>query len=296
MKKEYHILSLGAGVQSTAIALMSHSQVIPDVIPIFDAAIFADTGDEPQAVYDHLEWLRKEVEPSFPIIVRSKGILSEHLKKGMNSTGGRFASIPAFTAEEEGKLLGMVRRQCTKEYKTEVVERAIRRDVLGLQPRQRIPKTVKIHQWIGMSYDEPSRIFGKGGRPGVKSRIEARGHVPHFPLHDQMLTREHLRAWLERYGIPHRVPRSACVECPFHSDQEWLRMKTEDPVSFEKAAQIDDSLRIEGNVVNRNLDQKLYLHRSCRPLREVEFKPKEEHPIQQDLNFAQLECEGMCGN
>lgn len=42
--------------------------------------------------------------------------------------------------------------------------------------------------------------------------------------------------------------------------------------------------------------QKMYLHRSCKPLREVEFKPKEEHQAQQDLNFSAFECEGVCGN
>jgi hypothetical protein len=296
MKTEYHILSLGAGVQSTAMALMSHSRAIPNIIPVFDAAIFADTGGEPEGVYTHLEWLRREVEPSFPIIVRKKGDLHKDLLVGQNSTGGRFASIPAFTAAEEGELAGMVRRQCTKEYKTEVVERAIRRDILGLEPRKRIPKGVKIHQWIGLSYDEPQRIFGRGSRPGVKSRIEAKGYIPHFPLHDQMLTREMLRDWLERYGIPHRVPRSACTFCPYHSDQEWLRMKEEDPKSFAQAVEVDEALRKEGNVCNRNMDQKLYLHRACRPLKDVEFKPKEEHEKQMDLNFAAFECEGLCGH
>ena len=44
-------LSLGAGVQSTTLALMaSHGEIGP--MP--DCAIFADTGWEPQAVYDHL--------------------------------------------------------------------------------------------------------------------------------------------------------------------------------------------------------------------------------------------------
>jgi len=51
---EYHVLNLGAGVQSTTLYLMSMSG---EVRP-FDVAIFADTGEEPQAVYKHLEWLQ----------------------------------------------------------------------------------------------------------------------------------------------------------------------------------------------------------------------------------------------
>jgi len=48
---EMNIISLGAGVQSSTMALMaSHGEITP--MP--DAAIFADTGWEPKAVYDHL--------------------------------------------------------------------------------------------------------------------------------------------------------------------------------------------------------------------------------------------------
>jgi hypothetical protein len=45
------VVSLGAGVQSTTMALMAaHGELTP--MP--DAAIFADTGWEPKAVYEHL--------------------------------------------------------------------------------------------------------------------------------------------------------------------------------------------------------------------------------------------------
>jgi hypothetical protein len=48
------VISLGAGVQSTTMALMAaHGETTP--MP--DCAIFADTGWEPKAVYGHLRWL-----------------------------------------------------------------------------------------------------------------------------------------------------------------------------------------------------------------------------------------------
>ena len=46
------VLSLGAGVQSTTLALMAARR---DIDPMPDCAIFADTGWEPEAVYDHLD-------------------------------------------------------------------------------------------------------------------------------------------------------------------------------------------------------------------------------------------------
>ena len=49
------VLSLGAGVQSTTLALLA---VRGEIGPMPDCAIFADTGWEPRAVYEHLTWLR----------------------------------------------------------------------------------------------------------------------------------------------------------------------------------------------------------------------------------------------
>ena len=53
LKQPLRVLSLGAGVQSTAVLLM----MIEGQLPKADAVIFADTGWEPIAVYDHLKKL-----------------------------------------------------------------------------------------------------------------------------------------------------------------------------------------------------------------------------------------------
>jgi len=119
------VLNLGAGVQSTTIYLMAcanlkSSMGVPfPAVGYIDFAIFADTQDEPEEVYEHLKWLQSL--DGVPILVRTKGKLSDDLRNGRNSTGQRFASIPAFTAPdrpmdysgpvEEARL----RRQCTKE-------------------------------------------------------------------------------------------------------------------------------------------------------------------------------------
>src|SRR3990167_1506358 len=167
--REFHILSLGAGVQSTMLHLLV-AQKHP-IMPPIDAAIFADTGEEPQAVYAHLKWLK--TQPGPPIIERNAGNrLGDSLIYGVSPTGysymtlkkqsgarERFASIPAFTLSNNGNI-GMTRRQCTKEYKTDVVERAIRRDIIGLKPKQRIPKDVIIHLYMGLSFDEARREIG----------------------------------------------------------------------------------------------------------------------------------------
>lgn len=285
-KSEFHILNLGAGVQSTALYLMF---IRSDLKPCIDYAIFADTQDEPQAVYRHLEWLQSLNGP--PILIRTKGRLSDDLARGVNSTGQRFASIPAYTAPREGGSgsTGMTRRQCSREYKIEVVERALRREVLGLQPRQRIPKTVKIRQYYGISLDEA----GRAGRIRLNWSHNS-DWEPVFPLIDNFMTRADCLTYLVG-KVPHETPRSACLYCPFHSDYEWNHIKTEDPGGWKFAVEVDRQLRVPGNIVNRNLDQQLFVHRSRVPLDLVQLDTRPDpRKTQTSLNFA-AECMGICG-
>lgn len=267
--KEFHVLSLGAGVQSTTVYLLAIDGEIH-----LDCAVFADTGDEPQAVYAHLKWLESLSGPK--IYVRSRGRLSDDLMRGENSTRQRFASVPFFTMKPDGEL-GMTRRQCSKEYKVEVVERCIRRDIVGLKPRQRIPKDTEIHQYFGISLDEARRTIG------IKKRVPHH----HFPLIEKGWTRADCQSYLKD-RVPHDTPRSACVYCPFHSDAEWMRVR-EIPEDWALAVKVDAGLRKEGAIVNRNMYAQMFAHRSCRPLAEVEFKHERQ------FNMFTTECEGMCG-
>lgn len=65
------ILSLGAGVQSSALALM----IEKGELPMVDAAIFADTMSEPKEVYKWFDWLKTQV--SYPIHIVSYGNLRQ---------------------------------------------------------------------------------------------------------------------------------------------------------------------------------------------------------------------------
>lgn len=307
--KQYHVLNLGAGVQSTWLYLAFMGIIkAPFELPPLDVAIWADTGDEPGAearelglpdtpgsVYAHLDWLRSLGGP--PILGGMKGIISSDLARGDGGHGNRFASIPAFTQEQRTGKIGKVKRQCTKEYKLEVIGRVLRRDFLGL-PKGRSPKAVIVHEYIGLSFDE-------GGRVARQRKIKKPKYLlTHFPLWENQVTRAHCRIDLTAI-VPHRVPRSACVECPFHDDDEWQRIK-EVPLDWQRAVRCDESLRVPGNIVNRNMDAKMYLHRSCQPLVQIDFAALREEKEaamderekmlsrQQTFNFSE-ECLGMCG-
>ena len=64
LKKDLRILSLGAGVQSSALLL----KVLHEEIEPVDYAIFADTGNEPEKVYRWLHYLEDLVQNKIEII------------------------------------------------------------------------------------------------------------------------------------------------------------------------------------------------------------------------------------
>jgi len=276
---EYHILNLGAGVQSTALYLLDLDGELEEELGIkFTHAIFADTQEEPDSVYEHLDWL--EQQGGVPILKDSAGRIGDDLLKGENSTGQQFAAIPCFTTA--GSSVGQIRRQCTSEYKIRVVEQMIRRRVLGLKPRQHIPKGAVFSQYMGFSFDEP----GRAAR--AKGRFQQRGWKVGFPLFDMQWKRSDCAAYLED-RVPHFVPRSACVFCPYKSDREWLHLKETDSKGWARAVEIDEGMRKEGVVFNRSVDASLWLHRSCRPLADADLGKN-----QGEFDFM-AECEGGCG-
>ena len=115
--REFHFLNLGAGVQSTALYLMSMDGDEPEV-PKFDVAIFSDTQEEPDEVYRHLEWLEQQGGP--PICRTTAGKLGDALDAGSDAAGnkrtdgGHYISIPAFTSTRRpgswGRSSGNARR------------------------------------------------------------------------------------------------------------------------------------------------------------------------------------------
>lgn len=249
------ILSLGAGVQSTTLALMAAKG---EIEPMPDAAIFADTQWEPQKIYDHLSWL--ETQLPFPVHKTTIGSIREALIQNKDN----FAAIPFFT--ESG---GMGRRQCTREFKIDPIAKK-QRDLLGMKKGEKVPKGIKVEIWIGISTDEAMRM-----KPSEYKWQENR-----WPLIEKRMSRLDCLNWLKKnkYPIP---PKSSCIGCPYHSDSMWRDMRDNDPSSWEDAIKIDKKIRENG--------KKQYMHRSLKPLDEVEFAADSQ------LNFFNNECEGICG-
>jgi len=238
-----------------------------ELTPMPDCAIFADTGWEPPAIYAHLDWLETQVP--FPVYRVSAGNIRDDLLKAASGSGSRYASIPFFLGDGGG----MGRRQCTSEYKIKPLHKKAR-EVCGLAPGQRVKEPV-CRMWIGISTDEAVRM-----KPSQNVWCQ---HA--WPLIDRSLSRSDCIAWWNREYPNVALRKSSCIGCPYHSDEQWRLMRANDPASFEDACQVDEALRDMPGY-----EKQKFLHRSCKPLRDVDFAAYDDQ-----IDLFGNECEGMCG-
>ena len=270
-----HIISLGAGVQSSTMALMAAAG---EITPMPIAAIFADTQDEPASVYKWLKWLTEQLP--FPVHIVSKGSLKdEALRMRVTKDGRVFArtDIPFYTLGNDGSKGKISFRSCTSDYKIKPIMKEARK-LAGIKRGQ---KEVGVVQWIGISLDETRRM-----KPSRDAWAATR-----WPLVEMRMNRQDCLKWMESKGHP-KPPRSSCVYCPFHRNDEWRRLQTEEPAEFAKAVQFEkDVQRVKTST--DNFSSIPFLHRSCKPLDQIDFRSDIERG--QQVFAWDDECTGMCG-
>ncbi|MDE0266296.1 MAG: DUF6339 family protein [Thaumarchaeota archaeon] len=271
--RPYRVLSLGAGTQSTVMALMAETGWGGLEKP--DIAIFADTKWEPPHVYEHLDWLEKQL--SYEVIRVSAGNIRENVLAGVTPDGNRFLDMPVFIVNKDGTK-SVAARQCTNHYKITPIHKKLR-EILNLEPGRRAPKDVQVEMWMGISFDEAHRM-----KPSRDEWITNR-----FPLIEMELTRAQLYDWFARRYPGRNLPRSACVGCPYHTNMEWKWLKENDPKSFNDAVFVDRAMR-EIPQVRGTLRGTGYLHRERQSLDGIDFDAVQDYD-----DFMASECEGMCG-
>ena len=260
------VLSLGAGVQSSTMALMTRTGELPKP----DVGIFADTGYESKSCYAYLEFLKKVLP--FPIYVVKFGNIKDDMLKARGTTD--FVVAPFYTQETITGKKGMILRQCTNQYKIQPIKKKIR-ELCNVGFNKRFPKDKYVEQWIGISKDEIGRM-----KPARDTYILNR-----HPLIEMNMSRQDCVNWLNKNKFP--LPeKSACICCPFHDDKYWDFMKNERPSEFADAVAFDKEIR----TISRKKNIKNYTHRSCKPLDEVEFSKEDNQ-----LDMFENECEGLCG-
>jgi len=260
------VLSLGAGVQSSTLLLMS----LAGDIPKYDHVIYADTLWEPAAVYDqvnHLEELATAAGIGFHRV--SAGDIRKDL---LEETGRPFANVPLHVVGPNGRP-GMLRRQCSYHYKMRPVLIKLR-EVVGLRRYER-SKHVLAECHLGISLDEVERM-----RPAELAWV-----LNVYPLVDLRMTRQDCITWCTEHGHK-EPPRSSCLGCPLKGGADWERLRTENPEEWQDVVEFDAALRNPETRIGKKLNRPAYVHRSLRPMDQT------EQPGQDSL-FGE-ECTGFC--
>ncbi len=275
-KRLFRTLSDGSGVQTSTLKLMIATGALPPI----DAAIFADTQEEPDEVYRYREWLSCVVETSiqpFPLYRVTRGKLWDSATKVRTTRDGERTyiqtAVPVFTTE--GLKRGMGQRHCTRDFKIVVVERQVRK-LLGM-PRIRPRDGVLVEMIMGITTDEADRMT-----TSRRSWI-----INSYPLIDLGMSRADCHQWVTDHGYP-PPPRSACKACPFHNDDEWLALT---PKEFQEAVEQEKQLQA-AYAQTSELTAVPYLHESRVPLSQVVFNPASRH---RNLDLFRNECTGFCG-
>lgn len=291
-KERHHVatfIHLGAGVQSSCLVEMYLEGALD--LPRLDGVIFADTLDEPQWVYEQVDYLTTRLASAgialTVIRASERGLIGEITKQG-----GRFASMPMFTKSPTGKV-SMLKRQCTRDFKIDPGQGVVKdwlvshgyaqlvTDKNGQQYR-RVNRDVYVNAIFGISLDEFERTCSSDYNPDW-----LRADYPLiYPLR---MRRGDCIQWLQDQGLP--VPKkSSCRVCPFHDDSYWLDLSQNYPADFAHACRFDDWLRSPEGRNRQGLKQDVFLHRSAQPLREIDFAERLKMPLLDAPRFSCVNC------
>ena len=272
----------GGGVQSTTLLHLLLRQdprltQHPALQPLPRVFLFSDTGDEPVAVYAHIERMKGLVE--------SAGLIWQTVSRGGKWEGKRLRDtldhgrldIPAWVEREKGAPgRAPMKRACTEDWKILPLDSAAKK-ALGIYGKKN--RTAAAGRWFGISTDEAQR-----------ERVSRENWVWNvYPLLIMNWSRQDCLDYLASIG--ETAPKSACTYCPFRSDAMWRSLE---PADLAVAIAVDDKLEAswlakEGYV--GQMRSRPTLHPSGTPLRELPFLQDTTTDDQGMVN----ECEGGCG-
>ena len=242
------VLSLGGGVQSTAMAIMATSK--HKMIKKPDCAIFADTGWEPESTHKTIEWLRGILD--YPIHIARAEVRLRDVVRNNGKGNSNFLPIPSYSEK------GMGRRQCTREYKITPIAGTVKR-LCGIKGSW-YERYGYVKMYLGISTDEAARMKDS--------------HIPwisnSWPLIELNLSRKECLKFLRDFGYignddtnSTSITKSTCIGCPFKGNAQWLKMKHIDPENFNAAVQDERAMNKTRAAVGQEPE---YFHNSKTPL------------------------------
>ena len=255
------ILSCGAGMQSSALFLMSCQNALAQkkgkpavwpLVPIYDVSVFCDLGLEPPWVLKQVQFLQRCGESSgVPFVVLKSPLYQDFIE---NFGERRAISIPWWTLKEDGHKSTMP-RNCTIDYKVNVIAKYVRWHLLGYRKYQRLRdvdlKGHEMHMGFGA---EETRRCKENPNPLFINK---------FPLVEMGLKRADNYAYIKDvWGLSTRA--SACTFCPYHRNYFFQFLKENEPEQFAQVVHIDELLR--DKTPKPPMDSDLFISRSRKSL------------------------------
>ena len=302
------VLSLGGGLQSSCLVEMT----VEGVLPRLDAVVFADTGGEMPATYAHVDYLRTRLALiDVPLLTVSNGNLEADVLAAANGTRTHAPSLPTPLRDSTtGKLERINSYHCSFDYKRRAVEAAVKR-LCGPRGTWHIST---VHQWIGYSTDEGSRVKQSDGcRCGHKlaahhgrertcmTRVAKEDGLPCkrscikfdpwqinvYPLIELGMRRGDAAIWLKTHNLP-EPSRSACWFCPNRGNGHWRTLQQNNPDLWARAVVLDEAIRKPSHA----LTGERYLHQSGTPLVVADIRSVAQRRSEDDGQDGLFDDEG----
>lgn len=200
-------ISFGAGVQTTALAILTARGKVEDPAELM---VFADTGDEKPETYAYLrDVFRPWAEANgLPLVMVNRG------GETLYEYAWRYRLVPSVTI-----------RWCTDKFKVTPIHRYLRAS--GATAK------APIETQIGISADEAHRA--KNNRP-------VRYAATRYPLVEMGLRRADCRSIIIAEGLP-EPPKSGCWYCPYQSLNGWRTIAAKHPALLDRALALEDRAR-----------------------------------------------------
>jgi len=248
------ILNFSGGKQSSCLlwmVLLGHLEK-PDNFFV----LTADPGMENSLTYRYVEMMHEKCREAgiTALVADPKSLYFDIMDLPKRKRTGRLDNPPYWTIDEKGKQ-GRLKQSCTKYYKIQPMDRALRglmEKYLGIKRNNsRIGENV-VCKWIGFSYEEVMRI-----KPASQKYVEFQ-----YPLVDMKMKKEDIIAYFIENDLP-VPPRSVCNACFSNGIATFKYMFLNRPEDWKQSVEIDEAIRDMSDVGVR---EKCYVSKTCLPL------------------------------